>query len=179
MWDLLTSRVRERKIMDKIKAWDEKFKERTKYTGPDFKIELLEGGKMPTKANPTDACWDCYATVLAPQGKTPDAGRVVVEAGQGVYQIPLGFKLEIPEGWEAVLRGRSGLARGGVIAHTGTIDHTYREEVCALMYVLDDVWNVEQGYRVCQMSFSPMYQNKLVEGVVTPSSRGGFGSTGK
>jgi deoxyuridine 5'-triphosphate nucleotidohydrolase len=171
MWDLLTSRVRERKIMDKFRLLSTATQ---RHTGPDFKIELLEGGKMPTKANPTDACWDCYAATAAYVPQLTSLDCMLSTA------VSLGFKLEIPEGWEVQLRGRSGLASMGCMAHLGTIDHTYRRVISVLVYsVVGHYFNILPGDRVCQMSFSPVYQNKLVEGIVTPSSRGGFGSTGK
>ncbi len=145
---------------------------------PDFRIELLEGGRMPTKANPSDAGWDCYA-----------AEDVTIIPGC-YTKVRLGFKLQIPEGWEVQIRGRSGLAANqGIISHFGTIDHLYRLELQAMLTWMkpnDERSEEECGYRlfpgdkVCQMVFAPVYANRLVQvDSVEPSERGGFGSTGR
>lgn len=140
---------------------------------PDFKIELLEGGRMPTKANPSDAGWDCYAA----KGAYLTHGRFEL--------INLGFKLEIPEGWEVQLRGRSGLATKSVVSHFGTIDHLYRKELKAMLTfiklgVISESFVLKEGDKVCQMVFCPVYNNKLVQvNKVVETDRGGFGSTGR
>ena len=139
---------------------------------PDFKIELLPGGMMPTKANPTDAGWDCYSNMT---GWT--------KGGFTTIPIPLGFKLEIPEGWQARLKGRSGLAARGIVAHCGTIDHLYRDEVKLILHISPEIstrFEFKAGERLCQMTFEPVYNNQLVQvDKITPTDRGGFGSTGK
>ena len=144
---------------------------------PDFRIELLEGGRLPTKANPSDAGWDCYA-----------AEDSVIEAAK-FTKVRLGFKLQIPTGWEVQLRGRSGLAANkGIISHFGTIDHLYRLELQAMLTLIG--WEnamtshydyeIKKGDKVCQMVFAPVHNNRLVlVDSVESTERGGFGSTGR
>jgi len=144
---------------------------------PDFFIELLPGGRMPTKANPSDAGWDCYA-----------AEDVKIQVGK-YTKIKLGFKLQIPEGWEVQLRGRSGLAiNQNIVSHFGTIDHLYRQELQAILTLLGDPSDSEEysyyclgkGDKACQMVLAPVYANRLIQvEEVDKTNRGGFGSTGR
>ena len=66
--------------------------------------------KLPTFAKPGDACADLYAT----------EERHLVE-GDGFVLVPTGIAIELPEGWEAVVRGRSGMAaKAGISVHACT-----------------------------------------------------------
>lgn len=123
---------------------------------------------VPRKANPTDACFDLVC---------PEAARV--EAGQTVA-LPTGLALELPPGWEAQVRGRSGLAKRGIVIHPGTIDHLYRLELRVLVHNLSgEVWEVQAGDRIAQMKIDRVWEVELVEGPVAPTGRGGLGSTGR
>lgn len=84
------------------------------------------------------------------------------------------------EGWEVQIRGRSGLAKKGIEVHFGTIDHLYRLEVKVLVHnASPEPWQVEAGDRVAQMKLARVWSVELEEGQVTPSERGGLGSTGR
>ena len=72
--------------------------------------------------------------------------------------IPTGLFLEIPSGYEAQIRPRSGLAikKGITVLNTpGTIDADYRGEICIILINLsEDNFVVSDGERICQMIIS-------------------------
>ncbi|MDJ1504485.1 dUTP diphosphatase [Xanthocytophaga agilis] len=100
--------------------------------------------------------------------------------------VPTGLFIELPEGYEAQIRPRSGLAlKHGitVLNSPGTIDADYRGEIMVLLINLSDVvFVVEHGERIAQMIVSPYQQvrweatDNLSE---TQRGTGGYGSTGK
>ncbi len=99
--------------------------------------------------------------------------------------VGTGLHLEIPEGYEAQVRPRSGLAlkKGIMVLNTpGTIDSDYRGEVrVILMNLGEEVFEIEPGDRVAQMIFCPVVQAEFEEvEILTSTEReaGGFGSTG-
>ncbi|MDP1823884.1 MAG: dUTP diphosphatase [Archangium sp.] len=99
--------------------------------------------------------------------------------------IPTGLSIELPPGYEAQIRPRSGLAlkQGLTCLNTpGTIDADYRGEVGVLLINLSKERVVlKRGDRIAQMVVSPTVQATLVEvEVLTETTRGqgGFGSTG-
>jgi len=100
--------------------------------------------------------------------------------------IPTGFAIALPEGFEAQIRPRSGIAvkHGiGIINSPGTIDADYRGEVkIALINLGSDAYVVHRGERIAQMVIQQVCRVKLdiVERLAdTHRSGGGFGSTGK
>ncbi len=132
------------------------------------KVQLVDkGAQMPRKAFPGDACYDLYMPCEA-----------MLKAGQTAL-FDLGIRLEIPSGWEAQIRGRSGLAKRGVFVHFGTIDHLYRKNVGVIIFnsTAEDV-SFARGDRVAQMKLDRIWEVELGEGVVEDTERGGFGSTG-
>ena len=109
---------------------------------------------------------------------------VVLDPG-GRTLIPTGLYIEIPAGYEAQVRPRSGLAlkRGLTVLNApGTIDADYRGEVGVLLANLSqEVQSVEPGERIAQLLFAPVTRGQLVEVEVlseTERGCGGFGSTG-
>ncbi len=100
--------------------------------------------------------------------------------------IPCGFSLELPEGLEAQVRPRSGLAiRSGIscLNSPGTIDHDYRGELKVILVNLgQEPFVVHPGDRIAQLVVQRVERVEvtLVEEVKdTPRGHGGFGSTGK
>lgn len=99
--------------------------------------------------------------------------------------IPTGIKIELPHGWEAQVRARSGLSikNGITLANcVGTIDEDYRGEVCAILINLSkDDFTINRGDRVAQMLVAPTARAEfeIVEELSeTTRQEGGFGSTG-
>ena len=100
--------------------------------------------------------------------------------------VPTGLYIALPEGFEAQIRPRSGLAikKGiGVLNSPGTIDADYRGEICAIVVNLSsDDFLIEDGERICQMVIAKHEQASWVavnELSDTERGEGGFGHTGK
>lgn len=107
-----------------------------------------------------------------------------LEPGQRAL-IPTGFQMALPEGYEAQIRPRSGLAykNGITMLNTpGTIDADYRGEVKVLAINHgDETFTVNHGDRIAQMVISPvqqMFAEEVQELPDTERGSGGFGSTG-
>lgn len=99
--------------------------------------------------------------------------------------IPTGFKMALPEGYEAQIRPRSGLAfKNGItmLNSPGTIDSDYRGEVKVLAINHgEDEFVINYGDRIAQMVIAPVYQISIQEISELPETvrgGGGFGSTG-
>jgi len=100
--------------------------------------------------------------------------------------IPTGLFIELPEGYEAQIRPRSGLAlKEGVtvLNAPGTIDADYRGEIgVILVNISHEMVPIHDGDRICQMVIQKVEQAKLIEVEVlntTERGTGGFGHTGK
>ena len=100
--------------------------------------------------------------------------------------VPTGFRVEIPAGFEAQIRPRSGLAlkHGITLPNTpGTIDSDYRGPLGVLLVNLGaDPYVIHHGDRIAQMIVAPVVQVRfdVVERLdETPRGVGGFGSTGR
>ena len=102
-----------------------------------------------------------------------------------ILNIPAGFIIEIPKGFEGQLRARSGLALNAGIClanGVGTIDSDYRGEVSIiLLNVGSKAHIINPGDRICQLLIAPVRSFSLIE-TDSPSDTargaGGFGSTG-
>ena len=99
--------------------------------------------------------------------------------------VPTGLKIALPDGYEAQVRPRSGLAlkKGISMVNTpGTIDCDYRGEIGVILINLSDsVVQLEKGERIAQLVVAPVARAEMV--VVsslddTERGDGGFGSTG-
>ncbi len=100
--------------------------------------------------------------------------------------IPTGFFVEIPEGYEAQIRPRSGLAINQGITclnSPGTIDADYRGEIKVILVNLsNNIVTIQHGERIAQMVFAKIEQVQLIQVQTineTLRGEGGFGSTGK
>jgi dUTP pyrophosphatase len=136
-----------------------------------------EGLPLPTYHSEHAAGLDVVAGVPedAPVGLAPGARAL----------IPTGFALELPPGYEAQLRPRSGLAlKSGVtvLNSPGTIDADYRGEVMVLLVNLgSEPFTVRRGERIAQLIVARV-EHVRIEPVAelggTSRGEGGFGSTG-
>jgi dUTP pyrophosphatase len=139
------------------------------------RLTHAEGLPLPVYATTGAAGADLCAAVDA---------EIVIEPGSRCA-VPTGLVVEIPDGFEAQVRPRSGLAfrRGLTIINApGTIDSDYRGELKVLLVNLGaESIAIARGDRIAQMVVAPVTRAAFVEAAdVTPSDRGsgGFGSTG-
>ena len=139
------------------------------------KIELLEGcaDLMPVKAHEDDAAFDLRSRV-----------DMVLPVRRSVL-VPAGFKMELPVGFEAQIRPRSGLALKHDIMLTnspGTIDAGYRGEVGIIIYNGGEKeFEVKRGDRIAQMVICKLPEVTLCQVDDLSASlrgEGGFGSSG-
>ena len=137
------------------------------------KIKLFEGGKLPEYKTDGAVCADCYARCEIPIEVKPNERKL----------IPLGFAVELPKGYEMVIRPRSGMTKNGVDVGIGTIDYDYRGEVRAcIINNFGKAISVENGDRICQCAIRqvPDFEFEVVEQLSkTTRDSDGFGSTGK
>lgn len=101
------------------------------------------------------------------------------------FAVPLGFALALPVGYEAQVRGRSGMAaKFGIVPANGvgTVDADYRGEVHAiLLNTSNEPFTIEPGMRVAQMvinRYETAEWDEVAELDETARGEGGFGSTG-
>jgi dUTP pyrophosphatase len=134
-----------------------------------------EGLPLPAYATSGSAGVDLVAAI---------AGSVVLAPGARAL-VPTGIALALPEGYEAQVRPRSGLAlRHGVtvLNSPGTIDSDYRGEICVILANLGDAaFTVSRGERIAQLVVAPVRQVAWELVATLPETvrgGGGFGSTG-
>ncbi|MCC7211111.1 MAG: dUTP diphosphatase [Candidatus Brocadia sp.] len=118
---------------------------------------------------------DLYAAVDA---------SVLIERGE-IKLVPTGIHIEVPRGYEAQVRPRSGLAlkHGLTLVNTpGTIDSDYRGEIGIILCNLGkEKFTVARGMRIAQLVIQPVTRAELVEVErleESPRGTGGFGHTG-
>ena len=137
----------------------------------NVKFKKLNPNAIPfSYSREQDACMDMYAL----EGTTIPAGTTKI--------IPTGIAVEIPQGYEGLVRGRSGLASKGITAHLGTIDETYRGDVGMIIANHTNAdFKVEAGMRLAQFTVKLVYHIQLEEvEELSDTSRGsnGYGSSG-
>ena len=110
---------------------------------------------------------------------------ITIQTG-AIALIPTGFAMAIPQGFEAQIRPRSGLAvkHGiGLINSPGTIDADYRGEVkIAVINLGHAAYTVHRGDRIAQMVINRVHRLRTVRVdnlSKTERNEGGFGHTGK
>ena len=153
----------------------------------EIQCEVLEGGRLPSKKNQSDAGFDLFAVE-----------DVVIYPGQS-KKVPLNIKLKLPQGTWASITGKSGLGAQGLLVHAGVIDQDYRGIPHVVMANINVIERVdEEGYPIMRVTpivvkkgeklaqlimnpFAPHFYITQVEHVSADTARGegGFGSTGK
>ena len=111
--------------------------------------------------------------------------ELVISPGSRVL-VPSGIAIELPDGFEAQIRPRSGLAlKHGIslVNSPGTIDADYRGEIgIILINHGSEPYLVRNGERIAQMVFAPFARAELIEVSelgTTERGDGGFGHTGR
>jgi dUTP pyrophosphatase len=122
-------------------------------------------------------------------GSEEDAGqdlraleRIVLRPG-AAEAVPTGIAIELPPGYEAQVRPRSGLGlKHSVTVNFGTIDPGYRGEIRVIMFNLGHAdYAIEKGDRIAQLIVSRYQSIEWDESELGDSVRGagGFGSSGR
>ena len=143
-----------------------------------MKVSIVNHSKhpLPEYATALSAGMDIRANIDSPIVLKPLERKL----------IPTGLFIELPAGYEAQIRPRSGLAikKGITVLNSpGTIDADYRGEVCIILVNLSsEDFEIVDGERICQMVIAEHAQAEWVEVDVlgeTERGAGGFGHTGK
>ena len=142
-------------------------------------VWLDHGGGLPLPRQMTSgaAGVDLAAAIASDETLTIAPGRYAM--------VPTGLAIALPEGHEAQIRPRSGLAAKfgvTVLNAPGTVDADYRGEVKVLMINLgQEPFAVKRGERIAQMVVAPVTQiawQPVADLDETARGAGGFGSTG-
>ena len=137
----------------------------------NVKFKKLDPSAIPfAYTRKGDACMDMYAL----------NDDIIYPHSTGI--VPTGIVVEVPEGYEGIVRGRSGLNSRGMKVATGTIDETYRGDVGIIITNHTDAqFIIEKGMRLAQFTVKPVHRVQLVELTeLTDTERGvnGYGSSG-
>ena len=137
------------------------------------KIKLIDENCKPYRAYPTDSGLDLRARTDT---------RLLIWGGE-TKVIPVGIAIELPSGYEAQIRPRSGLSKQGVIAIFGTVDNSYRGEIkVTLINTSSKTIEIKPYERIAQLVIAPVtipeiqYVDELNE---TERGDNGHGSTGR
>ncbi|MDH3520883.1 MAG: dUTP diphosphatase [Myxococcales bacterium] len=143
-----------------------------------IRIARLPGGRdlpLPARATPGSAGFDLHAAL---------AKDVTLAPGERAL-VPTGFAIAVPEGYEAQIRPRSGLAlhHGIVLPNApGTIDSDYRGEVRIIVMNAGDAhFTLRRGDRIAQLVVAPLAAARWEEVAsldATQRGAGGFGHSG-
>lgn len=140
--------------------------------------KLVPHAQLPTYAHEGDAGMDLRACFNEPhKSETLLPGDTAL--------IPTGLSMELPEGYEAQIRPRSGIAlkyRITVLNSPGTVDCHYRGPI-GVVLINHGPWHmvIENGMKIAQMVIKPVEQAEIEEVEElsnTERGEGGFGSTG-
>lgn len=143
-----------------------------------IQINIVNKSKhdLPEYATPLSAGMDIRANLSEPITLLPLQRKL----------IPTGLYIELPKGYEAQIRPRSGLAlkKGITVLNTpGTIDADYRGEIgVILVNISDEPFVVNDGERICQMvvaEHATVRCQQVEQLDETQRGTGGFGHTGK
>ena len=136
-----------------------------------------EGFPLPSYQSASAAGLDLVAAI-------PEDAPVSLESGDRAL-VPTGLAFELPEGYEAQVRPRSGLAlkQGVTVLNSpGTIDADYRGEVMVILINLGaDPFLIQRGDRIAQLVVSPVTHVEVMAAAelgATARGDGGLGSTG-
>lgn len=157
--------------------------------------QLSKDGQVPVKAHKTDAGFDLFA-----------AEDILILPGER-FTLKTGIAIDVPNGWEAEIRGRSGLnGKTGLHIANGTVDAGYRGEILVIVKNTNPTFNntvvdisskkelnenarnyqaaytIKKGSRIAQVLFHVVPDIELVEvedfSDTTERGTNGFGSSG-
>lgn len=140
-----------------------------------IRVKLLrDGARVPVRATEFASGYDIHACLHG----------LSVTLSQVPTLVPTGLALEVPSGFDAQLRPRSGLARQGVLATFGTLDADYRGELMIALYCTAPgiSYTVHDGDRIAQLVVTRLAEcsfEVVDELSGTARGEGGHGSTGR
>jgi len=147
--------------------------------------KITQNAILPSYATDGSVGMDLYACINEPIQLDPLYRIVNNNSKQHIAIIPTGIAIELPVGYEAQIRPRSGLAakHGITVLNTpGTIDSDYRGEIKVILINLGhETFTIEHGMRIAQMIVTPITRiewEETDELGETKRGSGGFGSTG-
>lgn len=135
-----------------------------------MKIKLIDFGykTAPSRAHDNDAGADVYVKdniILFPHTTT---------------KVPLGFGLEVPDGYAAFIFPRSGLSSRGIVCELPPVDSGYRGEVHAIVSNLtNERFQLFEGDRVGQIVVMPVIMADFITYDIRERGDGAFASTGR
>jgi dUTP pyrophosphatase len=142
------------------------------------RLPHAQGLELPTYGTPGAAGMDLRAAI-------PEDAPITLAPGERAM-VPTGLSIAVPEGFEAQVRPRSGLAvKHGIscVNTPGTIDSDYRGEVHVVLINLgQEPFTLRRGERIAQMviaAYARVEWEEVEALTETARGAGGFGSTGR
>ena len=136
-----------------------------------IKINVLDyksGCKAPSRKHYNDAGADVYTSMS------------INIMPHETMLIPLGFSVEVPDGYMACIFPRSSMALRGLVCEIPPIDSGYRGEVCAIVSnLIDHAQHIPEGMRIGQIVVMPCIICDAVTEFGDERGTGAFGSTGE
>jgi len=162
--------------MDRMKTTEHLNSKRSKKNTKTKIIEIkIMGDLIPEYKTKYASGCDLYADIQKP----------IILKPKDFCIVPTGIRIEIPRGYEAQVRPRSGLASKygiGILNAPGTIDADYRGEIKVILFNLGKKSvKIKKGDRIAQMVFAPVLKavfKKVKKLNKTERGIGGFGHTG-
>ncbi len=153
-----------------------------------FALYDNDAAYAPVRAHANDACYDLFARCYAaPDSLSDEKEQIYLAPGKRLL-ARTGVFLEMENGWEALVRPRSGnaLKMGLTVLNTpGTIDAGYRNEVGVILHNAGQVMlELQKGMKIAQIAFRkiPEYELSRIDisefNADTARGLGGFGSSG-
>lgn len=133
-----------------------------------MKIKIIDfGGITPERAHYNDAGADVFSL-----------DSYVINPGE-TLKIPLGFGLEIPDGYVGFIFPRSGLSSRGIVSELAPIDSGYRGEIHAIIHNQNnEKVHFDKGQKIGQIVIFPLVLAEFSDHLDNSRGAGAFGSTG-
>lgn len=136
-----------------------------------MKIKLLQKHNFvsgPKRTHYNDAGADVASTI-----------DVVLNAHE-TYAIPLGYGIQLPDGFQAIVQPRSSMSKKGIVTQVAPIDSGYTGEIHAIVSnISDEPYKIHAGDRVGQIVIMPILLADFVTHLSGERGDGSFGSSGK